>query len=435
MFLNFMPLLPIKNSTLATSSPKSITEALSVKFINIMQNKEKSIVLFGAGKIGRSFIGQVFGKAGYHLTFVDINTRMIDLLNKEKKYKIVIKSNAGESSIYIDNLKGISLSEKEKVAEAVSKANIVSLSVGQQGMPSAIPLLAEGLQARRKLFGNWPLDIIIAENMRNTDLYISNRLKELLGENFPVEEMTGLIESSIGKMVPVMTSKDIAEDPLQIFAEPYNDLIVSQSGFKNPVPNIPELHPKENIKAWVDRKLFIHNLGHTSAAYLGFAKNNNYRYIFECVEDDQVREQTLAAMEQSAKILQKIYPPEFSDQHLKLHINDLLERFANHALRDTIFRVGCDLYRKLGPEDRFTTPMNAAFQHHLSFDHILKAMRAGFLFRATDEQGNYFSRDISFFNEAAKGEMHILKNICGFSNEFLDLLEPVLLKKKFNFMR
>ncbi|MFW5757863.1 MAG: mannitol-1-phosphate 5-dehydrogenase [Bacteroidota bacterium] len=399
-----------------------------------MQNNEKSIVIFGAGKIGRSFIGQVFGKAGYQIIFIDINTSIIELLNQKRKYKIVIKSNAGDSSLYIDNLKGIDLSDQEKVAEAVSNAHLVSLSVGQQGLPSAIPLLAEGLQRRRKVHGEWPLDIIIAENMRNTDAFIKNRLKELLGKDFPVENMTGLIETSIGKMVPVMTIKDMKEDPLQIFAEPYNDLIVSRSGFKNNIPQVRDLHPKANIKAWVDRKLFVHNLGHSSAAYLGFAKNSQYRYIYECMEDAEVREQTLAAMYQSAEILQHLYPGEFSDQHLNQHINDLLERFANRALKDTIFRVGCDLYRKLGPEDRFTTPLNGAFNHHKKFNHILKALRAGFLFRATDEQGNYFPGDISFFEEAKKGEIHILKNICRFSDEFLNVITPLFHEKKFNFM-
>ena len=34
---------------------------------------ERNIVIFGAGKIGRSFIGQLFSKAGYGLVFVDMD--------------------------------------------------------------------------------------------------------------------------------------------------------------------------------------------------------------------------------------------------------------------------------------------------------------------------------------------------------------------------
>ncbi|NJK84846.1 MAG: hypothetical protein HC906_01560 [Bacteroidales bacterium] len=79
----------------------------------------------------------------------------------------------------------------------------------------------------------------------------------------------GLVETSIGKMVPIMTSKDIEEDLLQVFAEPYNTLILDKNGFKNPIPDIRGLAPKVNMKAWVDRKSFIHNLGHAVAAYIG----------------------------------------------------------------------------------------------------------------------------------------------------------------------
>jgi len=43
----------------------------------------------------------------------------------------------------------------------------------------------------------------------------------------------------------------------------------------------------------------------------------------------------------------KKYPEEFSAKDLVDHIDDLLYRFQNKVLGDTIFMVGCDLMRKL----------------------------------------------------------------------------------------
>ena len=40
----------------------------------VIKNK---LVLFGAGKIGRSFIGQVFSRSGYEVVFIDINQEII----------------------------------------------------------------------------------------------------------------------------------------------------------------------------------------------------------------------------------------------------------------------------------------------------------------------------------------------------------------------
>ena len=38
---------------------------------------DQSILIFGAGKIGRSFIGQLFGKAGYEVVFVDMDESLV----------------------------------------------------------------------------------------------------------------------------------------------------------------------------------------------------------------------------------------------------------------------------------------------------------------------------------------------------------------------
>jgi len=181
--------------------------------------------------------------------------------------------------LIIKNVRGVCLYDSEQVVRELAEANIAALSVGQQGLPYTIPVIARALSLRREQFGDEPLDFIIAENMRNSDQYLEAELGRYLPMDFPLNKIVGLVETSIGKMVPIMSQNDQEEDPLQVFAEPYNTLIVSKMGFKNPIPEIQNMEPKENIKAWVDRKLFIHNLGHATAAYLGFNKHPQATYI------------------------------------------------------------------------------------------------------------------------------------------------------------
>lgn len=373
---------------------------------------KKKIVLFGAGKIGRSFIGQVFNRSGYEVVFIDINKQLLDLLNEQKKYKLVIKSNKGDEVIQVSKVRGIHLSNTEAVIKELADASLATLSVGQQGMPTALPLIAKSLLLRQQKHGDWALDIIIAENMRNADVYIKTELTKLLPGDYPLDDLVGLVETSIGKMVPIMSQKDLEIDPLQVFAEPYNSLIVAKNGFKNPIPEVEYLAPKENIKAWVDRKLFIHNLGHATAAYLGYQNDPQSLYIYEVLSDIKVFNATRETMLQSANILMALYPGEFTIAQLEVHINDLLERFQNKALGDTIFRVGCDLYRKLSSEDRLVGPINAAKNLGLPFDCILDIIKAALNFRATDENGRHYPTDEQFFVEAEKGLEHVLKNIC-----------------------
>lgn len=373
---------------------------------------EKKIVIFGAGKIGRSFIGQVFNLSGYEVVFVDINTQLITLMNQQKQYRIVIKNGEEDELLLIRNVRGICLDEEERLVSELTDTKIISLSVGQQGLSAVIPVLGRSLIARREKYGDIPLDIIIAENIRNADRLIREELKKQLPPDYPLEQLVGLVETSIGKMVPIMTRKDIEEDPLQVFAESYNSLIVAKNGFKNPIPDVPFLAPKENIKAWVDRKLFIHNLGHATTAYLGFQTCPDAVYISEVLEDPDLLCAVRQTMLQAAAILQALYPEEFTYIQLEKHIDDLIVRFGNKSLKDTIFRVGCDLYRKLGPEDRLAAPVHAAVRIGKPYHLILNAIMAGISFRAKDENGNHFPSDRLFFEEATKGFRYILENVC-----------------------
>ena len=370
------------------------------------------IVIFGAGRIGRSLIGQVFNRSGYEVVFVDINQQLIDLLNYHKKYKVVIKDGNDDQMLWIQPVRGINLYDTDRVVDELAGAGITSLSVGQQGLQETIPVLAKALTVRRQRFGDCPLDIIIAENMRNADVYIRGELRKQLPPDYPVEQLVGLVETSIGKMVPIMTRKDRDDDPLQVFAESYNSLIVARNGFKNPIPDVPFLAPKDNIKAWVDRKLFIHNLGHAAVAYLGFTAHPDAVYICEILEDRRIYRAARQTMLQSADILQALYPDEFTLTQLEAHIDDLLRRFMNRSLGDTVFRVGCDLYRKLGPDDRLAAPIQAAILTGKPYHLILDALKAGISFRAKDENGNYFPSDKLFFEEAQKGAQHILEHVC-----------------------
>jgi len=356
---------------------------------------KKSIVIFGAGKIGRSFIGQLFGCNGYRVIFIDVNQTIIDELNAKGKYRVVIKGGQ-ETEIIVPDVQAISSFDVKKVSSAVASADILAVSVGKAALEKVIPVIASGLADRYKISPDKPLDIIIAENMRDAGDFIKTKLKENLPEKYPLENLVGLVETSIGKMVPIMTSADLEKDPLMVFAEPYNTLIVDGKGFKAPIPDVKGLAPKENIKAWVDRKAFIHNLGHATAAYYGFFRFPGAVYMYEILGDETVSRFTREVMQQAADVLLAAYPGEFTTESLNDHIDDLLSRFRNKALKDTIFRVGSDLPRKLGPDDRFMGAVRLAEKTGNPYGKILEALSYGFFFRAKDEEGRYFPADRIF---------------------------------------
>ena len=374
----------------------------------------KKIVLFGAGKIGRSFIGQLFSRGGYEVVFVDVFKPVIDALNERGNYNVIIKSDS-DTVMNITNVSGVMATDSTRVSDEIATADILAISVGLNGMTTAFPLIAEGLTKRYATNPTSALDIIIAENMRNADAYFTAELKSLLPQNYPFEQLVGLVETSIGKMVPIMLKKDMDEDVLQVFGEPYNTLILAKNSFKTPIPQIEGLAPKANMKAWVDRKLFIHNLGHAATAYFGYLQNPKFIFLYEALAVPEVLEKVRKTMLQAAEILLKKYPSEFTNKDLVDHIDDLLARFQNKALGDTIFRVGCDLQRKISAEDRVVGAINAAKELGLPYDEMINVLASAMKFRATNEQGEMFPGDVAFAAIYDKGVMEVLTAVCGFT--------------------
>lgn len=377
------------------------------------QVETRKIVIFGAGKIGRSFIGQLFGTAGYNIVFIDVDPAVISLLNKQAGYRVVIKGD-NEEEIFVKNVKAISALDKYAVADAVATAGIVAVSVGKNALEKVIPVIAMGLTIRYTDNPDKPLDIILAENMRSAAEFTREQFRKCLPPAFPENTYVGLIETSIGKMVPIMPLAEVEKDPLVVFAEPYNSLILDGKGFKSPIPDVKGLAPKSNIKAWVDRKAFIHNLGHAAAAYYGYFHHPDMVYMYQILEDEKVLRFTRNVMLQSAEILRVVYPEDFTPAGLEEHIDDLLYRFRNKALQDTIFRVGQDLPRKLGADDRFMGSIHLGESNHMSYNLIIKAMSYGFFFRARDEEGNYFPPDENFHRAIAENFESTLINVLHF---------------------
>ena len=360
-----------------------------------MEINSKKIVIFGAGKIGRSFIGQLFGCAGYRVVFVDVDNLLVDRLNQRGFYPVMIKGEQ-EHEIIVPNVSAISAFEVDKVTEAVASAGIISVNVGKNALAKVVPLLAGGLKIRYEQLPDSPLDIILAENMRNAAQFVREALQPCLPGTFPLDRLVGLVETSIGKMVPIMPVAEYEKDPLMVFAEPYNSLILDQKAFRAPIPAVAGLFPKANIKAWVDRKAFIHNLGHATAAYYGHYLHPEMIYMYELLDNPEVAAFTRSVMLQSAAVLVKCYPDDFSPEDLMLHTDNLILRFRNRALKDTVYRVGQDLTRKLAEGDRFMGAIRLAIETEMPFDLILKAMSYGFFFRATDEEGTANPSDSAF---------------------------------------
>jgi len=337
-------------------------------------------IQWGAGNIGRSFIGQVFAQNGYSVTFIDINTDLIEVLNTKHSYDVLTVNGEESEILVVDDVSAINATDQYAVNEAIAHASLMGVSVGKNVWPHIASSLSKAILTRYKVRPLEPLDIILAENIHHASQFVTSLLIKYLPQDFPLHSYVGLIETSIGKMVPIQEGDALGS----VRAEPYNELIVDKDGFLEKIPKVAQLHLVSPIGAYVDRKLFIHNLGHATTAYLGFKANPRAMFISDVLEDNTVSTKVRATMIQSSNVLEELYPKVFTARALTDHIDDLLRRFGNKALQDTVFRVGRDLRRKLRYDDRFMGIIIEAQRLQKPWDLIGKAYLTALSFYATD---------------------------------------------------
>jgi mannitol-1-phosphate 5-dehydrogenase len=370
------------------------------------------IIVFGAGSIGRSLLGHLFSRAGYEVVFVDIVDEIVRALNERGRYKIVIKDIFSEV-IWVKNVRAIHAGDVEKISDEIATADIIATAVGVNNLPSIYPTVAKGLVRRRNL-GRGAIDILICENIRDASKLFREGLLKFLPKDYPVGSMVGLVETCIGKMVPLMSEEERKKDILMVVAEAYDKMIVDAKAFKCEVPKVEGIIPKENIAAYIDQKLFVHNMGHAVTAYLGYITDPNMKYIWEAISNPPIRETVEKAMWESGEALIREYPSEFNRENMEEYIEDLIQRFNNKALGDTIYRVGRDLLRKLSRNDRLIGALLLDKKHFIPFPYTSLGVAAALLFRGKDEKGRLYSTDEFFVKEIyPRGIDFILEKICG----------------------
>jgi len=310
----------------------------------------KKAVVFGAGNIGRGFLGQLFFESGYETVFVDVIEQTVSLLNERKTYPIWVVSDQETHKFEVGRVRAVLARNSKAVSEELKEADLSATAVGVRNLEKIAPLLAGGIAERAKSGISRPLNIIICENLLSAAKALAAEIKKYLPPEFHsyFSEKVGLVETVVSRMVPLVPEALKEKDPLLVLVESYKILPVAKSEFKGAIPEVKGFLPVENIQAYEELKLYVHNLMHAVCAYLGYLKG--YRYIWEAVDRPQIRKVLDGVLAEVNEALVKKH--RFSTEELKEYSNDLLNRFANKALGDTVFRGGRQPLRKLGSSDR-----------------------------------------------------------------------------------
>jgi len=383
-------------------------------------------VHFGAGSIGRGFLGQIYSESGYHTTFIDVVPSVVDALNERGNYPLHIVSDTGVKTTHITDVSAVSGMSLEDASAALARADIASTAVGLHALPHIAPVIARAVALRFENKDAATLDILICENLKDGEAHVRGLVAGHLAPSLleTLETRVGFIEASIGRMVPVITPEQRAEDPLAVWVEPYCELPVDARGFRGPIPALKYLKPSDNFGAYVARKLFVHNLSHAATAYLGHLRG--HAYVYEAIRDDAVRAQVESAGRETCAALVNKYGMDAAA--LEAHLQDLISRYHNRALADPIARVGRDPVRKLGPDDRLIGAMGLCCSHGVAPDAVATAAAAAILY---DNPGDEAAMQVQALLREG-GVAAVLREICGLSP---DSTAYIMIQRAFQALR
>ncbi|MFF2291172.1 mannitol-1-phosphate 5-dehydrogenase [Peribacillus butanolivorans] len=337
----------------------------------------KQVVHFGAGNIGRGFIGALFSQSGYHVTFVDIADQIIDQLNDKKQYQVKLATDQQES-VTVENVSGLnSLKQEEEIIKAIKEATYLTTAIGPNILPHIAPLIAKGLTSRVKETDE-KLYVIACENQISaTDLlegYILENLDQDTKAN--LADKVFFFNSAVDRIVPIQNN----EGSLDVLVEPYYEWVVETN---ENIPAVEGMTIVKELAPFIERKLFTVNTGHAVIAYLGYLKDNKST-IDQSLEDEGIVKQVKKTLDETGAYLIKEYQLN-PDEHQQ-YINKIINRFKNSYLNDSVNRVGRSPLRKLGPNDRLVRPAVEAKKAGLSYKHLAKAIAAALLFDYNEDE-------------------------------------------------
>ncbi len=345
---------------------------------------------FGAGNIGRGFIGKLLSDAGVHVTFADVNEQVINEIAKRHQYPVNVVGEQSTTEI-VHNVDAINSSSNE-VSDYIAKVDLVTTAVGPQILARIAENMAKGLIARHQQANTAPLNIIACENMvRGTSQFKEEIFKYIPHELHQwINSHIGFVDSAVDRIVPPATSK--TGDILEVTVETFSEWIVDKNQFVGNIPQIKGMEPVDNLMAFVERKLFTLNTGHAITAYLGFY--NNIATIRDAILVDSIRAVVQGAMQESGQVLIKRY--NFDPAKHQAYIEKILTRFENPYLHDDTARVGRQPIRKLGSGDRLVKPLLGTFEYELKNSNLLIGIAAALNYRNDDDdQASDLTQQIS----------------------------------------
>ena len=339
---------------------------------------DKKVLIFGAGKIGRGFVADLFRNGGYGINFVDADEALIQQLKTRKSYTVYkMRGEGDQDTVQISGFNAFSLSETSAITSQLAGCTYAAIAVFPGAFESIAACIAPEIERRASTAG-LPLDIILCANVLNPSKTFGELLEAQLsdtGKAF-LESSVGLVESLVIRICIEPSAEMKQQDPLVVLTNGYPELTLDGAAFKSRPPVFDGVILAKNFHAEEVRKIYTYNMLHAVYAYLG--KLKGYSSVLDCIKDPEIMTNGRGALDEVARALQCEYG--YTAEEMAVWNNRVVKNLSNPILADTVERLGGNPIRKLKREDRLTGPMILCHNNGIMPYYLAKVVACAFLF-------------------------------------------------------
>ena len=336
-------------------------------------SETKTALHFGAGNIGRGFVGVILHDAGYKLVFADVAAPLIAALNAEDSYTVHEVGNEPKD-ITITGFSGInSATEKDRLLAQIAEVDIITTAVGPNVLKIIAPTIAEGLQLRAQQ-AKPKVAIMACENAINATSGLADAIREIYPE---ADEIAIFANTAVDRIVP----DQAPGQGLDVTVENYFEWAVEAYPFGDNVPTIPGVTWVADLAPYITRKLFTVNTGHAATAYFGY--NAGIEKIADALADDAVRGHVEAVLAETKQLIVEKFG--FDPEVQQAYVDKIISRFKNPSLPDTVQRVGRAPLRKISRHERFIGPAAELAERGHDTTALINAVAAALRFDVPED--------------------------------------------------
>ena len=331
-------------------------------------------VHFGAGNIGRGFVGLLLSNAGFELVFADVAEALIDALAGSESYSVHEVGDDPRTTTVRGYSALNSAKQAEELTAAIASADIVTTAVGAHILKFVAPAIAAGIAARPD--GAPKLAVMACENAINGTDILKGEV-ELAYAGDDLADRALFANTAVDRIVPAQAP----DAGLDVTVENYFEWAIEKPPFEGQVPEIPGVTWVDDLEPYIERKLFTVNTGHATAAWFGYAAG--IEKISDALADSHISGKVADALADTKALIVAKHGVDETVQ--SAYVSKILKRFANPHLPDTTLRVGRGPLRKLSRHDRFISPASQLAERGMPCDGLLAAIGAGLAFDTADD--------------------------------------------------